>query len=388
MVARLQGEIPADVVEAYRRAGAEVYALLDDLETLRLEATAAGLDAWSIEPATQAALLCGWNAFALQLVADQLLDADYEANPATVGYLPAVTSEQALAFYGQVPGWLERARRAQSNPGFSLDLAVPAPLPPWAAAEPCPRVHLAAMRAATAQLRRHATAGMAGFHAALDDETRRATHDAVHEVLAEAEASANYAERLWAPEIPAAIHEDIERHSKHAVERFYLLGQLVAMPALAGMQRPAPVAASPASAAAPGESFSPWCLTDPDSRSRWQRDSRARKAIDALWAKDPDPQSTLAIQAEIDAARARGDIAIATRDGRSLGNYYCCPWGAIYEVRRPSVIGERLLQPLQQFTFDVSAEGMEEGKPFRREILVGQFHRTDDIDYCLPGGDD
>ncbi len=31
---------------------------------------------------------------------------------------------------------------------------------------------------------------------------------------------------------------------------------------------------------------------------------------------------------------------------------------------------------------------MERGRPFRREILVGDFKPTDDVDYCLPGGDD
>lgn len=30
LLARLHGEVPADVLEAYRRAGAEVYALLED----------------------------------------------------------------------------------------------------------------------------------------------------------------------------------------------------------------------------------------------------------------------------------------------------------------------------------------------------------------------
>jgi hypothetical protein len=38
---------------------------------------------------------------------------------------------------------------------------------------------------------------------------------------------------------------------------------------------------------------------------------------------------------------------------------------------------------VQQFTFDVSAEGGE----FRRQILVGPFAPTDEVDYCDPAGE-
>lgn len=47
-------------------------------------------------------------------------------------------------------------------------------------------------------------------------------------------------------------------------------------------------------------------------------------------AYDPDPAATLTIQAEIDAALAAGDIVSTTNNGRTLGHYYCCPWGALY----------------------------------------------------------
>jgi hypothetical protein len=38
----------------------------------------------------------------------------------------------------------------------------------------------------------------------------------------------------------------------------------------------------------------------------WQADPRARQAIAALWAADPDPARTLAIPAQIQAALATG----------------------------------------------------------------------------------
>lgn len=382
LLARLQGELPATELEAYRRAGGEVYALVDDLERDRANWTLQDLDAWSVPEATQAALLCAWNAFALQVLGDRLLEADYESEPSTVGYLEPVTAEQAMAFYGQVPHWLSRARQARASSSFRLDVQVPAALPRWSEVEPCPRPHLDAMRSSLDQLRRHTAAAMSGFHLDLEDDKRRRAHDRVHEVLAEAEAAASYADRLWAPGVPNSVHEAIENHAKLAVERFYEAGQLLSMPRLALEPRrePAPVAGR--QIPGPGRrEFDPWRLTDPDTRSRWRADPEARQAIEALWASDPDPERTLAIQADIEAAAEGGDIERLA----AVGPYYCCPWAPIWVVKRPVVLGGRRLRALEQFTYDVSAEEMAEGGPFVRRILVGQFRPTDEIDYCIPG---
>lgn len=382
LMARLQGEIPATELEAYRRAGAEVYSLLDDLEGARAEWALAGLDAWTAPHSTQVALLCGWNAFALQAMGDQLLSADYESEPSTRGYVPPVTAEQVLAWYEQVPAWLSRSRAARESGTYALDVAVPAALPPWSEVEPCPRPHLAAIRAAAAQLRRHATASMAGFHVELTDPGRKRAHDRVHEVLAEAEAAADYADRLWAPGVPAKVHEAIETHAKRSVEAFHLLGQLMAIPSLATAPPPKPSSSAGRPRPGPGQAgFDPWVLTDPRSRSGWKRDPEAREAISVLWDRDPDPRRTLAVQAEIDAAVERSDIVL----DKSIGNYFCCPWSGIYLVRRPVTIDGRPLQAMQQFAFEVSAEEMDEGGRFKRELVVGRFHPTDEVDYCIPG---
>ena len=382
MMCRLAGEVPADVLEGYRRAGSEVYDLLEALEQRRLEWKIKDLDAWTVDSGAQVANLCSWNAFALQLLGDRLLEADYEANPRTRGYVPPVTAEQALRFYGQVAGWLSRARQAEASPSYELDVEVPAPLPPWSEVEPCPTVHLTAMRAAVDELRRHALAGLADFRLETDDPERRRAADRIQEVRAAAESASGYADRLWAPNVPPALHEEIERHAKAAVEAYYELGQLLAMPRQA-RRHPATPSTTRASGRPPGPGqpgFDPWCLTDPATRPFWEQDPQARQAIAALWTNDPDPHRTLTIQTEIDAAVRRGDIVLS-----SAGHYYCCPWAPIYEVRRSVTIGRRKLRPIQQFTFDVSAEEMPEGRPFKRELFVGEFQPTDRVDYCIPG---
>jgi hypothetical protein len=93
------------------------------------------------------------------------------------------------------------------------------------------------------------------------------------------------------------------------------------------------------------------------------------------------------LQAQIDAAVSSGAAESASS---TLGHYFCCPWSAIYVVRRPVVIGGRLLRPGEQLTLDVSAEKIASGERFERQILLGPFHRTHEVDYCDPadGGHD
>ncbi len=121
MVALLHGERSAAAVEAYRRAGGEVYDLADAFDRARLEWSAKGLNAWPAPHSSQVALLASWNAFALQVLGDELVAADYAADPTTAGFLPPVTARQALAFYGPVPagyprcGKHSRARNTDSR---------------------------------------------------------------------------------------------------------------------------------------------------------------------------------------------------------------------------------------------------------------------------------
>jgi hypothetical protein len=88
-----------------------------------------------------------------------------------------------------------------------------------------------------------------------------------------------------------AIHDRIEESVRRAIATAYLLGQLAAMPRLLDSQQDRPVPGRlRRKLPLPGEpGFDPWCLADPAVRSDWQRDPRARKAIELLWRHDPRP---------------------------------------------------------------------------------------------------
>ncbi|MFI6600056.1 hypothetical protein ACIBHX_27760 [Nonomuraea sp. NPDC050536] len=375
MAAALKGEVRADELEAYRRAGGIVYAELQQLE-------AAGEQLPSRR-------LCTWNAFVLQSIGEHLLDADYAADPGTAGYVPPVTARQVGACFAQVEGWVSRARQSAGNPAYRVDkeLRLPADLPAWAEADPCPLPHLNGMLAAARAIRLHAEVALGGF------EERATTWDReslqrLRQLAAEAATAADYAEGLLHNDPGPRMHEAIEQRLQRALELYYHLGQLIAMPSLiasyTGVRQAAPPAQVPRVDPA---GFDPWCLTDPQKRHTWQADPRARQAIKEMWDYDPDPVATLRVQAEIDAALRAGTIAFATNErGQPYGSYYCCPFSAIYLVRMPVVIAGKQLRAMQQFAYEVSAEDVPRGGRFKRELIVATFYPTDEVDYCDPDG--
>lgn len=124
--------------------------------------------------------------------------------------------------------------------------------------------------------------------------------------------------------------------------------------------------------------LNPWVITDPEAKERFQVDPTAVAALVNTWRNDTNHARTLQIQSDITAARNSGAL---TR----IAYYFCCPWSPVYEVNKSVTIGGKRLQRGEQFTFDISAEGVETGEGFRREILTGNFKSTQDVDYCLPG---
>ncbi|MFI5911671.1 hypothetical protein [Dactylosporangium sp. NPDC051541] len=388
MRASLAGERDAAVLEALRAAGKIAYDELLAAEKARDQLAAAGTNLWDAPPAVGSQLLAAWNAFVLQTLGEQFLDADYSANPRTVGFVPAVTSDQVSAWFSAVEGWISRGRQARVNPDYDItaELALPAGLPAWAEVEPCPQEHLAALLAAIPPVREHVDVALYSLERAGVPADRQAAVNRLKQLAAEAAAAADYAVGLRSVRHNATLHELVENNLKQALELWFHAGQLAAMPRLLDTYRAIRPAGRPDPATLPGGSrFDPWCLTDPLTLKRWQKDKKAKQAIAELWQYDPDPAATLALKAQIDALVAAGDVAVLrTRDGSSC--YYECPWSALYEVRRPVRVAGRDLRVLQQFALQAAADDVLRGKPFQRGVIVGPFQTTDEVEYCDPDG--
>ncbi len=384
--ALVAGERDAATVEALRAAGSAVYSTLATAETRRAALCADGQDPWTAPAHLGGYLAAAWNAFVCQSLAAALVDADYAADPGTVGFLPPVTFDQAWTWFSVADGWRRQAAQADANPGYLLTdvFDLPAALPAWVEVEPCPAAHLQAMLTALPSLREHAELAIFDLEKAATDDTRRRDVARLRQDAADAAAAVDYATALGAAAGRGRLHELIETNLKHAVAMWFRIGQLAALPgriasaaALAGPGRP-DLASLPG-----GHRFDPWCLTDPATVDQWRADPRARRAIDALWAADPDPAATLVIHHNIQKALAAGIISAAHRPGEG-GYYFCCPWSPIYVVRRPITLAGVRLAAAARFTYDVSAEGVADGEPFVRRILPGPFATTSDVDYCDP----
>lgn len=379
VIAALHGEKSAATLEAYRNAGGAVYDVLADVEAQRKQVQD------RLTPGERSRRVAVWNALVPQLLGESLMDADYAADPRTAGFLPPVTAEQVGRLFALVEPWLAVARRGEADPSFDLmtETGLPARLPVWAEAEPCPAQHLAAMITASKRLGEYAEAALAD---AESDPGFAVRLPRLRQLWAEADTAVRYANALLRPGANQELHEAIEDKLHRALETWFLLGQLAADPRLGEQgprRRDKALLADPLSLPG-GPNFDPWCLTDPATRKRWQSDRRAVRAIDLLWAYDPDPAATLTIQAEIDAALAEGSITARTNNGVTRGHYFCCPWSAVYQVRRPVRIARTRLHAMEQFVLDVSAEQMAEGGSFVRRIVRGPFHDTRKVDYCDP----
>ena len=388
LAAAMHGEVSATTVEAYRRAGAAAYQDILDADTLRAALAASEAGLWGASPAQASQLLCAWNAFVLQTLGEELVDADYRAEPRTVGFLPAVTAEQAAAFLGAVEHWSSRVRRAASDPSYdaAAEIALPAPLPAWVKAEPCPQAHLKAMMAASQAMRAHAEAALADLIRTDPPRGKRDAAARLQGMAAEADSVVAYGEALWSPDAEAQVHERAEDSLRRGIGAYFELGQLLAMPALLGRSQTSanPMRVQPLPL--PGQpGFDPWCVTDPYTRPHWQQDPAACQAIAMLWRWDPAPAVTLAIQSQINAAVATGSVTPETSRGHR--QHFRCPWSAIYLVRRWVTIAGQELRPMQEFTFDVSIEGMYERGQFTRQLLTGPFHPSSKADYGDPAGD-
>ncbi|WP_026341160.1 hypothetical protein [Actinomadura atramentaria] len=252
MASRLRGEIRADTLESFRRAGGVAYGEIHAAEELRRELSTADADLWRLPPGVASQLLCAWNAFVLQSVGEHLLDADYAAEPRTAGYVPAVTHAQVAACFDRVETWTSRARQAAGNRAFDVrDLAaLPDDLPAWAEASPCPLPHLHGMLAAARAVRGHAEVALGVFL-----QTAGTGHESdlglLRQLAADASTAADYAEGLLEADPDPGLHEAVEARLQRALETYYHLGQLVAMPALIAAYRNDDLGMRPPTAAPP-----------------------------------------------------------------------------------------------------------------------------------------
>ncbi|HZS23342.1 MAG TPA: hypothetical protein VFA30_00015 [Gaiellaceae bacterium] len=218
--ASLAGEVSSADLERRRAAGAAAYGLAEEADATEGD-----------DHTTRCFRLCAWNAFALQTLADSLLDADTDADPATAGYVPRSTLQYAGACLDEVGEWLREARIVQSDASSRIAARLPARLPRWYHDEPTRESELAGLRRAFETLAARAESGMAAA-AANEPEAGR-----LRRVCAEMKEAAQYAGAVGAHGAGPADRGEARSRLLDALEHAYLLGQLLALPSLVELAR-------------------------------------------------------------------------------------------------------------------------------------------------------
>lgn len=235
--ARMRGDVSAEPLRAYRRAGGTVDALLAEVERRRVDAGLAGRGAWSTDRSAQQQALCAWCAFVLQQLGDATLGAQ-EARRAG-GFVSERVHAQVAVYYREVQEWVRRGHEAGSSHAYRIDTDLPARLPaaPGAWRER-PPVLLEGLRRATESVGARAESSARALLAEATPSEHAPAAEAVGQLLARARAAAQYAEQLWSADPDASLRPELERGVLAALSAYHQLGQLVALPELALSPRP------------------------------------------------------------------------------------------------------------------------------------------------------
>src|SRR5689334_5941438 len=232
MRAKMSHERDATVLEVMRRAGRVAYDERMEADRIRAELTASGVSPWDAPVNVGGQLLATWNAYVLETLGESLLDADYGADPGTVGFVPAVTYSQAEAWLSAVEGGVSLARQAGSNPDFDLaaEIPLPAELPQWPEADPCPAEHLLALLTVVPPLKQDVDVALFALDRAGVPAARRHAFNRLKQLAAEAASAAEYAEALCTRRQHPGLHALAEEKLRLALELWFQAGQLAAMP--------------------------------------------------------------------------------------------------------------------------------------------------------------
>ena len=203
--AMLKGELSTGGLEPRRAAGTSAYSLVD-------------------EPAAKAVPLvgvCAWNAFALQTIADKLVEADAAADPATAGYVPRSTIGYMSECLDLVQHWLRQARIVESDPNARVAGSLPARLPIWHRDEPTRLSELQGLRDAYDAL-----------EARVETELTAASPPELHRCDAEMRSAAEYAAALTSRHAGPVDRGEARASLLEALQHALTLGQLLALPTL------------------------------------------------------------------------------------------------------------------------------------------------------------
>jgi len=327
---------------------------------------------WETHHALRFALAYFWVAQAFIAIAQNLKDADDAYDPDTVGYMPRVSHDQALALLRQAGDDLALAHAALADPTYDGGVALPVPLEPRVEAEGrCPLAHLKGLLEAARYLENFAEVEVGRYA----DAATVTTAEAPHEVKAAAQrlqgelaaarsrlatATGAVVAILNGQSVDEATHEEAETNLWTALSTYVWLGQVVAIPSLLTGQDPSSTRAHRAGHTPPpspqtlgarriGRSER-WLLSDGAARQRLRAEGRTGWAEDELdelwenkgWTLSSEEQRLLAETAEL---QRQGSIRATTYMSE-------CPFDPVWTATRSITVLGQPIRPGGQFAYN------------------------------------
>lgn len=365
-------------LEGFRHASGQIDELDAAIQTQILSRPADGATPWGYPEHQQRAMAYAWIARALATIANTLIEIDEKTDARTAGYLPIVTFTQAREFYVQVPEYVRRAWEALANPSYRPDKPLPLLLGPRIEAEgKCPLVHLMGIHAAAEALDGFVEARLNELIAAsrsgqLDqDRDVQALFNEIAQVRARARSERTFAGdqiRSFGDDVPLKTHEEAEDRLFRALADQFLLGQFVAMPALA---RSAVLVGHNAKAR-DIRAEDRWFMSEEQAIKDLKDTKFGEQEINEFWLRKNWRTTAIEERYLAQCAALRRDKAISV-----VSRWSTCPFDAAYQTHEDVVILDRQLPRGTEFhlNMDDGEDTLQVGTPrFRRTQQYEEEH--------------
>lgn len=365
-------------LEGFRHASGQIDELEAAIQTQILSRPADGTTPWAYPEHQQRAMTYAWIARALAIVANTLIEIDEKTDARTAGYLPIVTFTQAREFYVQVPEYVRRAWEALANPSYRPDKPLPLLLGPRIEAEgKCPLVHLMGIHAAAEALDGFVEARLNELIAAsrsgqLDqDQDVQALFNEIAQVRARARSERTFAGdqlRSFGDDVPLKTHEEAEDRLFRALADQFLLGQFVAMPALA---RSAVLVGHNAKARDVRREDR-WFMSEEQAIKDLKDTKFGEQEINEFWLRKNWRTTPMEERYLAQCAALRRDKAISV-----VSRWSTCPFDAAYQTHEDVTILDRHLPRGTEFhlNMDEGEDTLQVGTPrFRRTQQYEEEH--------------